>query len=608
MELATQKNLIQRKIIISFALIGAALVAGCFVILLLSIDSTFKKLEAEQSLKDISDAERAIERQIETLSAFNRDYAAWDETYEAMANRSSLRRYLERNLSLEQWPELGLGTDGMLLFDTDGVFVGGTLLEYTHEQELSTKSIVLDELEAQYDGFTKGISESDLPDEVTGFINTSQGLLLIVSGPIRNSDAQGESRGRFLAVRFLNSERLAAMGRRARVELNLIPDATKAADDPASAFNSNYVVQHFPIRDPLGTTLALVEVRTPRDISLAGAKSVQNAMWFLSLAIIAAIILAWLALRRLMVQPLLSLKTHVADMRETGDLASRYNARVQDEVGALGDEIDFLAVKLDTSHTQLTLARDKAESTSRVKSEFLSTMSHELRTPLNGVIGMTDLLLNTKLAEKQQHLAKTAMSSAHMLLKLINDILDFSQISSVDAKPENSQFSMNQMLREVNTLISDAAQNKGIDYQVSVDDNVPDTLVADGLRLKQVLLNLLDNAVKFTESGSVGLSIDCPELGKAWAEDSLKLEFTVSDTGVGIRSEDQGTIFELFSQADNSSTRAFGGVGLGLSISKDLVEMMGGEIVVSSVYGQGSEFFFTIPAKVVSLSGSDAAA
>lgn len=596
MELAAQNNLIQKKIILSFALIGAALVAGSFLILQFSINSTFRTMEAEQSAKDLLDVESAIEQQISALETFNRDFASWDDTYEALANRALIPEYARSNLSTEQWPDNVVVIDGMMMLDTQGAFVAGKLFDPISDEELSIEKIVLKELASNYPAFTTNIPEQDKTTEVSAFIETSEGLLLIVSGPITKSNYEGEPRGRFLTLHFLNTQRLETIGHRARVQLRLLQQPSLETEASEKHSDGSFVLKHHPIKDLLGTTLAIVEVGTPKDISQVGARSINSALLFLSLAIIAGIILAWQALRQLMVQPLLSLKKHVAEMRETENLASRYSARAQDEVGTLAEEINVLAARLDTSQTSLTSALEEAESSSRVKSEFLATMSHEIRTPLNGVIGMTDLLQHTGLTEKQQHLAETVMSSAEVLLKLIDDILDFTKISSGKKTVTNTQFSLEELLKEVSDAASEAAKSNGLNYRVSVDKDLANELVADSEALKSVLHKLLDNAVKFTKSGEVVLTVDRRDANEADDNNSLIVGFCVRDTGVGIRQEDLGNVFELFSQVDSSLTREYGGTGLGLSLSKDLVKMMGGEITVSSTIDEGSEFLITIPA------------
>ncbi|MFK8048057.1 MAG: ATP-binding protein [Halioglobus sp.] len=591
-----QSNLIQKKIIASFCLIGAALVLGSYLILKLSIDSVFRSLESEQSAIDLNHVQIAIERQIKGLMTFNTDYASWDDTYEAMADHSLLPSYAKENLSYAQWPDSYLEVDGMLLFDTKGNYVIGTLFDPSSENELSVEAVVLGELATQHRDFTSDIPPQYKTSEMAGFVQTSQGLLLIISGPILNSNYEGTPRGRFLTLHFLNSERLETIGHRAGVRLRLLPLSASEVPQSDSSSEDHYVLKYHSIEDIHGTHLATIEVGTPTTITQVGSTSVRNALLFLSIAIIVAIAMAWQALRHLMVQPLLLLKRHVTDMRETQNLASRYSPRNLDEVGTLAEEINVLAAKLDGSQSRLKIALDDAETSSRVKSEFLATMSHEIRTPLNGVIGMTDLLHRTVLSTEQRNLTETVMSSAQILLSMIDDIFVITQVSSGRKAVSNTQFSLKALLHDVNATTIEAAKLRGIDYRVKLEHSIPDELVADHEALKIVLDKLLDNAVKFTKSGEVVLAVNRRESARVSATNTTMLEFSVRDTGVGIREEDLGNIFDLFSQADSSTTREYGGTGLGLCLSKDLVEMMGGEITVNSKLGEGSQFVITVPA------------
>ena len=226
----------------------------------------------------------------------------------------------------------------------------------------------------------------------------------------------------------------------------------------------------------------------------------------------------------------------------------------------------------------------------KAKDEFASTVSHELRTPLNGVIGMLDLVSEMELGNKQHEYVRTARSSADMLLSLINDILTFSKVEKDKEELEVSAFDPRERLEDVLALVTPQAQAKDIELACVVDENIPAQVQGDMHHLGQVLCNLLGNAIKFTEHGSVGLAVSLVEEDGKW----LRLRFEVSDTGIGIEPAAQKRIFEPFSQADSSTTRRFGGTGLGLSISRELVRLMGGEIGVDSVPGQGSCFHFEL--------------
>ena len=369
--------------------------------------------------------------------------------------------------------------------------------------------------------------------------------------------------------------------------------------------------------DDPNTALFTRGVRLRPDLMLIGAlpqshfnTAIRSVGASLAIGVLSAIcitsVLLLLLLKRMLLRPITTL-TEAARRIGGGDLLVNIPIRRRDELGSLGRAFEEMGRNLHEAQAQvenrsrdLETAMRQTEQASRAKSEFLARMSHEIRTPINGVLGMAELLSNSRLEPKQRRYVEGIRGSGETLLGVINDILDISKIEAGKFEVHDAEFEFATLIDDIRDAFSPAIQAKGLKFSIRGTDDIDRPLIGDANRLRQVLTNLIGNALKFTEEGEITLSVDHRRPPGMADDGKIELRFEVRDTGSGIPVERQGQIFDAFAQGDNSTTRQHGGTGLGLAICRELVRRMGGDIGVISAPDAGSAFWFTVVLGVAS--------
>jgi signal transduction histidine kinase/DNA-binding NarL/FixJ family response regulator len=586
------------KVLLVLACVMASSFIIGFAIMRSLVEPAFDELQSQLAQNDLSRVFRTLESTARYMDTMANEYAQWDDTYAFIQGKHPT--YVEENLYAEFYHDFDINF--MFFYDREARLTWGEVLDLNTNQHIPTDQVFSEPLTPR----DMLLSHDSPRSFVTGLIDTRQGPMVVISRPIIRTDASGPILGTVIFGRFLDDRKLTELRDQTGVDFQLTaargdalaaPDRA-AYDDLVSSGAASLrregreVIANYSIYPDIhGAPAFLLRIQTPREIAKLGTDALNGALIFLLLTGLLLAAAIWIFFRHLVIAPVTVLRQHILRIRESGDLSRRLSVTRSDELGDLATQFDAMTRELEVARQEMAQTRDEALRVARMKSEFLATMSHEIRTPMNGVVGMTELLLETQLDPEQKRFAQGIQQSADGLLAVINDVLDLSKLESGRLELESREFELGALFDQVAFLFAAPTRGKGLELKCEIPPGTGTALRGDPDRLRQVLVNLVGNAIKFTQRGKITLGAELLEE----RDTACFVHFFVRDTGIGISKQDQRHIFDSFVQADGSMTRQFEGTGLGLSISKRLVELMGGLIEVESELGHGSTFSFTLP-------------
>lgn len=540
-------------------------------------------------------AERAVMTLVNELSALNRvatDWAHWDDTYNFAESRDPA--YLESNLAGDVLLNLRLNI--FAIFDPRGNLICGKAFDLIEEEEVEMPPLFASALPVGHALLNPLLRH----EGQFGLLMLEEGPLLVSTQTILTSSRDGPPRGVLMMARYLDEseeERLAALsGLDMRCEA-VEPDdheglVTQLQSKPEvfvslAEEGKQALVGETILADLDGSAGLRLSVRTSCDNAARGAYAVKVLLLGILVASVIFIGLTVRLLEQFVVRRVTGLAEHVHEIGARRDPTQRLEVGGDDEIADLSREINQMLAALES-------ATSAAEAATKAKSEFLANMSHEIRTPMTAIIGYADLLADELRDDTSSERIEIIRRNGKHLLAIINDVLDLARVEAGNLPVERVGCSPARLLAETASLMRVRAEAAGLSLTVAFEGPIPETIHSDPVRLRQILINLIGNAIKFTEKGGVNITVGLRRDKQDKAGSKPSLEIAVTDTGVGLTSEQIAKLFTPFSQVDASHTRRIGGTGLGLAVSRRLAHLLGGEITVRSVPGRGSTFSLTI--------------
>ena len=600
---------LKNKFLVFFGLILIIYIFVFISVEIMVIYPILSTLESSQAIKDSERSTAALNNELAYIQAFTFDWGAWNDTYTFIDDVN--KEYIQENLVKETFISNSLCI--IFYVDLDGNLKYGNL--FLTDKLLGTDNpATTNFFKIIKNNYSSFIHDKSQLEPKSGLLYIKDiGPVMICASPILTSEDKGPCKGTLIMGKLLNDKAIKGISRATQVDFTLsdltsdnsdIISKTKKATDSGEIFfkikTHDFLTLYSFVDDINGKPILLKEVIFPREMFQHANNLLIYYLYFLVIIGLILSLGTGLMVEYMILKPISRLIDFIKKYKSERILPDK-QISTNDEIGLLQKELsEMMFINIENKNhlekliKNLEISTKAAESANIAKSNFLANMSHEIRTPMNAIVGYSNLLMKTKLNTSQNNFLNNISISTENLLHIVNEILDFSKIEAGKMNIENISFDLMKVLNNLSSNISLKAKEKNLKFSIDIHPDMPSIFEGDPLKIGQILLNFTSNAIKFTNRGRVSVSVKLLSL----VNDTATIKFSVTDTGIGLKPEDIDIIFDAFSQADASTTRNFGGTGLGLCISKNLANMLGGDIEVDSVFGRGSIFSLILPLNI----------